>query len=725
MLLVSRDSPPIRCPPPTLFDESSMLCLGPDQVTCSASRSPTNIPKARPTASPILIETAASVDSSSGSITGTKQPQVLLHPSPIPSPSAPSLKTTTTTAPIVNSPATTTGMVEQSHPSPPSSFESLPLVCPDDSFTGVLPHKQCTEYYYCILGNPHPPSVPCPPGTLFDQSLMYCLNESQVLCSTDSHPTVTISSPTQGLITPTRAPSERPVYISTETPTVSTMVTLGNSSSQTIDTVSRTVIPSAVPTPRPTAIPTQSPLVQSVLESSTSPVVQAAVTLSDQSSMCMPCLNDYTGPKATADCSGYCWCFDGILQEAFLPCPTGFLFSEIDTQCLPEERVACETLATTLSPANQHSNIVNSSSNSSSSSSSSAPDETIMAQNVSQTSLPNFDFDEPYIVIEMKLNDYPGDIGWSLLSFDGSINVAKPPGIYGSFKPQANVFEAIVFPMLSMSSLPSLELTFIISSVSGDGLCCSHGKGYYKIYAGSPAEENVVISGGEFKYFEMTTLMVSDDGVIFALDEKLSTYETSPSSPPTSSHNFHNLGLMNIDFGSNGTGEAVQTTQSSESNQSTETSSNRTSPIQENNDISSYLMEKKKNESRKRSMPIVFPVMASVGVISFASGVVLLLIAYRRKGMNLVDEDLSIKWSSHSNGSSTRSWNASEADSCMQRNLNFVDVEHSFSTESLDDSHSNESSCSWNVQAADCAIRENLSVVNVNRTHPTNSCPFR
>mmetsp|Transcript_26066 Transcript_26066/g.55344 ORF Transcript_26066/g.55344 Transcript_26066/m.55344 type:complete len:127 (+) Transcript_26066:99-479(+) len=34
-----------------------------------------------------------------------------------------------------------------------------------------------------------------------------------------------------------------------------------------------------------------------------------------------------------------------------------------------------------------------------------------------------------HITVVIKLGSYPQVIGWSLLSFDGSINMAKPPGL--------------------------------------------------------------------------------------------------------------------------------------------------------------------------------------------------------------------------------------------------------------------------------------------------------
>eukprot|EP00804_Cyclotella_cryptica_P015397 CCRYP_008034-RA/>CCRYP_008034-RA protein AED:0.84 eAED:0.71 QI:0/0/0/0.33/1/1/3/0/609 len=146
---------------------------------------------------------------------------------------------------------------------------------------------------------------------------------------------------------------------------------------------------------------------------------------------------------------------------------------------------------------------------------------------------PTFSFEGPFVTIEIKFSDKPSGIGWSLLSSDGTINIAKPPGTYSSYKPTATVYEAVSLD----NGVDEHQLTVTLSNTYGTGLCCSGGNdGYFAIYNGQPQSSNLLVHGGEFEYFVMLSLFLSSDGMLHELKEYISKSDNADVTLPTSTN---------------------------------------------------------------------------------------------------------------------------------------------------------------------------------------------
>jgi hypothetical protein len=65
-----------------------------------------------------------------------------------------------------------------------------------------------------------------------------------------------------------------------------------------------------------------------------------------------------------------------------------------------------------------------------------------------------------------------------------------------------------------------VQLTVTISNTFGNGLCCFGEKnGHYKIYSGNPDPANLLVSGGEFEYYDVILLVLADDGTLHESNE--------------------------------------------------------------------------------------------------------------------------------------------------------------------------------------------------------------
>ena len=123
-----------------------------------------------------------------------------------------------------------------------------------------------------------------------------------------------------------------------------------------------------------------------------------------------------------------------------------------------------------------------------------------------------------FITIEISFGgSYPGNIGWQLISLDGSVNVSQPAGSYQTMNANAVIFESISLQKTTMTrSATAQEFSWSILSVRGEGL----GGGLWKLYNGSPIDENLLAVGDDFSYMDTVGLAVTGDGIILLGDKQ-------------------------------------------------------------------------------------------------------------------------------------------------------------------------------------------------------------
>lgn len=150
-----------------------------------------------------------------------------------------------------------------------------------------------------------------------------------------------------------------------------------------------------------------------------------------------------------------------------------------------------------------------------------------------------------------------------MLSSDGKLNIAKPPGHYSSYKSTTTgklsyrivsssylilliyylqVYEAVPIEMrreshqeMTATDQPRRQLTVTILNTHGRGLCCSMDKnGYYNLYNGNPGESsNLLATGGEFDFYDIILLIMTADGTLHDSHEYFSSINSAfPSISP-------------------------------------------------------------------------------------------------------------------------------------------------------------------------------------------------
>ncbi|MGB1295231.1 MAG: T9SS type A sorting domain-containing protein [Flavobacteriales bacterium] len=91
-----------------------------------------------------------------------------------------------------------------------------------------------------------------------------------------------------------------------------------------------------------------------------------------------------------------------------------------------------------------------------------------------------------FVVIELKTDNYAGETSWNLTGNSGNVYYTKQQGSYSN---NNTVYYDTILCVTDTC------LVFNISDSYGDGICCSYGQGYYKIYQGNG---NLLASGGNF-----------------------------------------------------------------------------------------------------------------------------------------------------------------------------------------------------------------------------------
>jgi hypothetical protein len=387
-------------------------------VTCTLTNSPSESPSRVPTRDPAVH---SEPDTSRGSITGIAGvPQTILSSIPTSKVTTPppafdvflpqenSLQETDLLSSIDDDfTSNRTSMVTTSLPENPPDESNLPsshndeseedldsFLCPDN-FSGARPSNQCSEYYYCLSGKPNLPSIKCAPGTVFLEPMSF---DVMISC----------------------APIEESSQECSIGPVPDDFVADSSESSES--NTSQAAM--ANETEEPNSTDTQGN------------VNEEPVLDSDQNrSPCKACPAHYTGYHAsTTDCVTYCLCEDGVLSRVLYACPSDWLFDDEQGRCLPSDQATCSSDA--LDSLEQDEEIIYVPLDNGSSAPAKGEENDVEEEDQNQKHKPpSFSFDVPFLTIEIKLSGEQSGIGWAVLSSDGSLNIAKPPGDYKDYKP--------------------------------------------------------------------------------------------------------------------------------------------------------------------------------------------------------------------------------------------------------------------------------------------------
>lgn len=566
----------------------------------------------------------------------------------------------------VASDGTSTTAVSSSPPTPAPT--TTPLKCPE-GYSGSLPYDGCLAYHYCVWGTPTGDPIYCPEGTLYSESGMLCLHSETVTCSLTQSPS----------ISPTDKPTLHPTISMKPTFERGAVVDEDRGSIMSISNQQHNGPnpPSSMPTERfnvsvgshPDSQPqgdqssTASDMSTSSMmnepnnsisvstnftlkEEGVSSTFTASTAISSQlSPQCTPCTEGYTGFNPSTDCSKYCVCQEGRLLEGSLySCPYQWLFDAIKMQCMPMLDAVCNQFLfdAEQSPSlGEEPQVINDSNNDPIEAGETTPTMETQPQLPSN----HFTIDGAFVTIEIKLPNNPSDISWSLLSFDGTINVSKPPGTYSSFETDSYIYEAISLE----NGASDHELTIIISSIGGDGLCCSHGEGHFKIYNGQPEESNLLLTGGEFGYYEMTSLFLTEDGELVLLSEH-STDEATPTSAENSAP-VQAAVVINTDQNTQQTNTVEQETQQTDTSESTQSNVGYSSFFQ-----SGFGSNEDSGEGETTKKSRVVPALISVVAVSLLIGATLLFVAHKRRTLQSSESMINYFEDHDGDNSTIRSW---------------------------------------------------------------------
>lgn len=391
--------PVTTCPDHTLFDERSSLCLPSSGVECSLTRSPTTAPTIKPTDDPtVYIEP----DTSRGSITGISNvPPATETYTPMTNmdTASPTMKITTT-SPVFNvflpqndlneAEAIETdqddfvsGYADQNEAGATSSEQSdaTTSYCPNN-FSGAMPYNGCTEYYYCLYGEPSFPAVKCPPGKVFMEQLSF---DDLILC--------------------------KPIE-SSQRKCAATSIDLGMANSQSSNDDS---LEGGEVNVLDEGNKTGDEEKNSALSNTPSKIEEESAEDTNQHrSPCKTCSDSYTGYVASStDCVTYCLCQNGTLNEILYACPSNWLFDSESGRCLPSKLVTCETVDQSLSSTVDEEVIFIPLDDSNGIGASKDGTNDPKDDQIQKHEPPSFSINGPFLTIELKLGDDPRGIGWS------------------------------------------------------------------------------------------------------------------------------------------------------------------------------------------------------------------------------------------------------------------------------------------------------------------------
>ena len=193
------------------------------------------------------------------------------------------------------------------------------------SYSGLVASSACSHFQHCISGHLFAALLPCPEGTLFDETLQVCNYDYSVWCNGIPPAGVPLCpSNYSGLIAVDDCTGFRVCtngIITSPFAMCSDSGLLFNEATQSCELPSTFICGSSAPTAQPSKkSPTSSP------------------TSSDE----RVCPADYTGKLATANCAGYRQCTKGEFSSPEMLCPSGLQFNEDIQNCAWPYTFTCE-----------------------------------------------------------------------------------------------------------------------------------------------------------------------------------------------------------------------------------------------------------------------------------------------------------------------------------------------------------------------------------------------
>lgn len=497
---------------------------------------------------------------------------------------------------------------------------------------------------------------------------------------------------------------------------------------------SRPTRPSLTPSKQPLAEPSLSPIALFT----EAPILLSSVTDEPSNTVSddVYCPDEYTGLLPWNDCLGYYYCMYAVPELPIIKCDAGKLFDAASSECLDASKVDCThivepstaqspnqpTILPTKSPIQHRPNSTSdlspefddrpasttitesggdyfqTSSDSQASTSDTSQEDNVpydwsSTGHVSTTEfIPNsglpedFSFDGPFITVELLLKDYPNDIGWQLLWLDGTINVEKPVGSYGSLAPDTIVYEFIPIQPSTSRSAGVHELEWTIMNLRGMGL----NGGQWKMYSAAPSEETLLANGGDFGYTDTVWLLLSDEGDISLRDVNALDQQPPNSVSPVSEAVDANPNQDTIDDVNAGLHSQME-----ESLQP--------------NDIQS---SQSKSQDRNR-FRLLAPALAVIVAIAFIAGIYLLFLAIRKNAHSSGEE--RDKWNIEEPPDEDFSEGYSDSDSGYNIHHTYCVVDNSDTTGSVYDGYEEESTVTDRK-------RDKLPTVNRNNHGADNDC---
>jgi hypothetical protein len=111
------------------------------------------------------------------------------------------------------------------------------------------------------------------------------------------------------------------------------------------------------------------------------------------------------------------------------------------------------------------------------------------------------------VLLRIKMDNYPQELGWRIKTLSGGVLKQRNPGSY-------NIPLQIITETVELTS----DGTYIIELVdqSSDGICCDYGNGDVSVFLGSSAasDKYLAYSDGKFTNNEELTFTVSEAGII-------------------------------------------------------------------------------------------------------------------------------------------------------------------------------------------------------------------
>lgn len=107
-----------------------------------------------------------------------------------------------------------------------------------------------------------------------------------------------------------------------------------------------------------------------------------------------------------------------------------------------------------------------------------------------------------YLTLGIKFDRFPEEIGWAITSVETQELLMSRS--FGSYKGKQNSMVVETIPLPEGSSKGGDQFIFAILDSGRDGLCCSNtkGQGFFQVFYGDIADNQVMFRGGSFKYLQ-------------------------------------------------------------------------------------------------------------------------------------------------------------------------------------------------------------------------------